>query len=297
MAKELLDLLFGSLGVWNYISDRPSNLANIYTLKKILELRATCTRSNVYLIRRDLPPPSWIGATKLLGTAHRSLPKLADALGMSVPAVKGSLRRLWRTLFIAIDIAGETLLPEQQAEFLHFLDKVAIEIRIRLNHLPACNVIQNHFAGVSPSGDQETRYHLMKNRPMTTKAQGTSAFAVLIEITRDFAIITKTAHLDMAPPGRPIGLPLWQAAYPKDLQNALEGLRMEVWALAASLDLLPGSSATEWNALGPASPWVPLHRQEAPGRYLINYVCALSRDDDGSLSGRKTNRPLPTRDD
>ena len=131
---------------------------------------------------------------------------------------------------------------------------------------------------------------------MPTKTQGTSAFAVLIEITRDFAIITKTAHLDMAPPGRPIGLPLWQAAYPKDLQNALEGLRMEVWALAASLDLLPGSSATEWNALAPASPWVPLHLQEAPGKDLIKYALVLARDDDGSLSCRKSNRPPPPRD-
>ena len=267
MANELLNLLFGSQCVWRYISDRPSNLANIYTLKKILGLRTTCTQGNSYFMLRDLPPPSWIRAIDLVGTAHRSFPKLADALDMSVPAVKGSLRRFWRTLFIAIEVAGEKLLPEQQAEFHHFLDKVAIQIRIRLTHLPACNVMRNYFAETFPSGDHEIEYYVTESRPMPTKTEGISAFSALIEITRDFARITKTAHLDMAPPGRQSVLPHWQAAYHKDLQDALEGLRLEVWALAASLDLLPGSSATEWNALRPASPYLT-----RPGKDLVKYA-------------------------
>ena len=101
------------------------------------------------MMLRDLPPLSWIRAIDMVGTAHRSLPELACALDMSVPAVKGALMRFWRTLFIAIEIAGEKLLPEQHAEFHHFLDKVSIQIRIKLTHLPMCNVMRNYFADPS----------------------------------------------------------------------------------------------------------------------------------------------------
>ena len=121
---------------------------------------------------------------------------------------------------------------------------------------------------------------------MPTRNEGISAFSALIEITRDFAKITKMAHLDMAPPGRQSDPLLWQAAYHKDLQAALEGLNPEIWALAASLNLLPGSSATEWNALRPASPYL-----NRPGKDLVKYASELAREDDGCLRCRRANRP------
>ena len=98
----------------------------------------------------------------------------------------------------------------------------------------------------------------------------------------------------MAPPGRQSDIPLWQTAYHKDLQDALEGIKLEVWGLAAAFNLLPCASATEWNALTLASPWFT--NEAAPGKDLVDYVLELASEDAGSLRCRGANRPPPPSD-
>ena len=262
MADTLLEYLFGHVRIWKYLSDRPSKMCNVYTLKQILQIRTTCPRLRDYMARQGLPPVSWTRATALLGSAHRSFPLMADSLMVSVPAVKHSLRRLWRSLFIAIEFAEGRLLPEQHWEFYHFLDHVSIHIRVRLSHLHVCNVVRNRFGDPTLIDLPRVRFIPASQEPIATREAAAESFAALVGMTRDYAKIAKVDHPDMAPdqrqgfmsaprhgPSRRL-LP----AYHQDVQEALEGVRMDMWALAAALDLLPGTSATEWSTLSLTSP-------------------------------------------
>ena len=296
MADTLLEYLFGHLRIWKYLSDRPSKMCNVYTLKQILQLRTTCPRLRDYMARHGLPPVSWTRATALLGSAHRSFPLMADSLKVSVPAVKHSLIRLWRSLFIAIEFAEGRLLPEQHWEFYHFLDHVSIHIRVRLAHLQVCNVVRNRFADPTLIDLPRVRFIPAAQEPIATRDAAAESFSALVGMTRDYAKIAKVDHPDLAPDQRrgfmsapALGTPRRMLpAYHQDVQEALEGVRMEMWALAAALDLLPGTSATEWNSLTATTfdAWDQCPIEEFPSQHLADYVRNLAGEGDGHLRCR-----------
>ena len=233
----------------------------------------------------EIPPASWCKATEIMGATHRSPPILAFSLGAPCRSVKIASIRLWKALFITIEVAIQRLLPEQRGEFELFLEQVAIQLRVRLSHLPVCSVVPNYFADAGFEGGR--RYISRANRPLLSRSQCELALKALIEITRDFATIVSAPHRDMARGQAPGLARVYDGAdhgelpaYHPELQKTINGIRMEAWTLAGAFNALPGDSAAEWDVLSPTTPWLDHENQETHNWSFTNFMLSIGNLED-----------------
>ena len=279
-----LDLLYGEHFLWSYMVRSWENYDEIEVTGLAIKLR-TLSRTAAYHFRhKQAPPVSWIEAARHLGSTDIAVERIARRDGLDHQLAASITKRIWRDLFMVLEVSVATIMEDQKEEFNIFKVVLSRTLRGLFGNARSAseNSIYVHNARGSQNSHMATQSHAHFGRSLS-HGDGTIASP---QVNHDILhalpyINSKTSSGDFidAPPWAYVrtlmelamltreyvsnlrychhsSRRLYEATlhapiewlispYHPDLASALEGLGSDVWSLATVFMSVPNRSTAE----------------------------------------------------
>jgi hypothetical protein len=279
-----LDLLYGEHFLWSYMVRSWENYDEIEVAELALKLRALSRTAAYHFRHKQAPPLSWIEAARHLGSTDIAVERIARRDGLDHLLAASITKRIWRDLFMVLEVSGATILEDQVEEFNIF--KVVLSKTLRGLFGNAKSASENstyvhnargpqnshistqshaHFGrslihedgtSDSPQTDHDILHALPYINSRTISGDFIDAPAgAYVRILMEFAMLTREYvsnlrhchHSSRKLYDATLHNPIeWLISpYHPDLASALEGLGSDVWSLATVFVSVPNRSTAE----------------------------------------------------